>query len=90
MQDITKCEFCGAVIAQIKGPKGKLVPVNRNIITIKAPNFGQKPDAAIVNLTGRVVWGIKLPEGQAGMIGYESHYATCPYAVTVRKLAGME
>ena len=76
----TKCRGCGAQIAFIKTVKGKSMPVNPDAIY-----FVRGSEFNAVTLDGEVFRGRTPGPGEAAMIGYISHWATCPEANGFRK-----
>lgn len=80
----TKCRSCGAEIGFIKTVAGRTMPVDAKSVRF-AKGSGKE---VFVLLNGEVVHGTSLQEGQADpeeMIGYTSHFATCPAADRFRK-----
>lgn len=79
-----KCRACGADIMFIKTVAGRTMPVNA-----KSVRFAKGSGTEVFVLpNGEIVHGTSLQEGQADpneMIGYTSHFATCPQAYKFRK-----
>lgn len=79
----TACRGCGAVIGFIKTAAGKTMPVD-----IKPVLFTRGGPEVFVTPSGEVIHGTSLRYGQADpdeLIGYTSHFATCPAAGSFRK-----
>ncbi len=76
----TTCRGCGAPIAFIKTVKGKSMPVNPDAVY-----FVQGGEFNVVTLDGEVFRGRAPGPGEDAMIGYVSHFATCPEANGFRK-----
>lgn len=78
------CRGCGAEIGFIKTVAGKTMPVN-----VKAVRFAKDGGKEVFVLeNGTVVHGTSLMDSQAAqdeLIGYTSHFATCPAAGSFRK-----
>lgn len=78
------CRGCGAEIGFIKTVAGKTMPVN--VKPIRFAKDGGKEVFVLEN--GTVVHGTSLTESQAApdeMVGYVSHFATCPASDSFRK-----
>lgn len=84
---MAKCKSCGAEILWIKTEKGKMMPCNLRAIPVRGIRDGM--DEAInriitvVTRDGRIQTGIADPSSP--VYGFESHFATCPYAGKHRK-----
>lgn len=82
----TRCRLCNAQIVWIVTAAGKKMPCNMNFKTI-VPD--PEPTAPIVIVTpgGDTIRGrLALGQSEEGAVhGRESHFATCPFARTVRK-----
>lgn len=81
--NITKCRACGAEIGFIKTIAGKTVPVDANSL-----NFLPDPDGKelFVLVDGRTQRGTRVnEESNSSLIGFISHFATCPEADKFRK-----
>ena len=78
------CKGCGAEIMFIKTVAGRTMPVDSKSVRF-AKGSGTE---TFVLLNGEVVHGTRLKEGQADpneMIGYISHFATCPHVADFRR-----
>ena len=79
----TPCRACGTKIAFIKTKAGKSMPVDENaveFIQAGGPN-------TYVMIDGRIQRGRDKhwDDMENGLIGYKSHFATCPAADSFRK-----
>jgi len=75
---MSKCRSCGAEIMWIKTVNGKNMPVDAEPVY-----FHQDPSGAEIFVTkgGAVVHGITAKPGENDVsTGYNSHFATCPFA----------
>lgn len=75
---MSKCRSCGAEIMWIKTVNGKNMPVDAEPVY-----FHQDPSGAEIFVTkgGAVVRGITAKPGENDVsTGYNSHFATCPFA----------
>lgn len=68
------CAFCGKQIMWIRTKSGKNMPVNPKFVNFIEVNGGREK---IVTQDGRVVSGEMSVLGEAGDVGYISHFATC-------------
>lgn len=75
----TKCRKCAAQIAFIMTTKGKPMPVNPEPILFMAAGGPE----TFVDEKGRIIRGRRDPDGY--MVGYISHFATCPAADSFRR-----
>ena len=82
MMRTTQCRACGKEIGFIKTAAGKAMPVNANAVRfVRAggPN-------TYVMIDGSIQRGREPEYGETDtMIGYISHFATCPAADRFRK-----
>lgn len=82
LRKTSTCRGCGQEIIFIKTTKGKTVPVNPDGVYFM-PAGGPK---TYVTIDGEVIRGRDPIFGDKGtMIGYISHFATCPEANRFRK-----
>ena len=75
---MSKCKSCGAEIKWITTVNGKSMPVDAEPV-----QFHQDPSGTEIFVTdgGAVVRGITAKAGEEGTTtGYNSHFATCPFA----------
>lgn len=78
------CRGCDAEIGFIKTVAGRTMPVNAKSVRFVKGSGTE----TFVLPNGEVVRGTSLQEGQADpneMIGYTSHFATCPASDSFRK-----
>lgn len=85
---MANCSSCNAEIDWLKTESGKKIPVNPEMVLIEL-HTGKKPDTCIVTPGGKVIWGVGRPldyDTSLGefMVGYTSHFATCPAAARHR------
>ena len=73
------CRSCRAEIKFIKLKSGKLIPVN----SVKKRIIKGEGNVRIVTESGDIVSGRYDPEGD--IVGYVSHFATCPNASKHRR-----
>lgn len=79
----TPCRGCGQGIGFIKTVAGKTMPVD-----IRPVRFTRGGPEVFVMPSGEVIHGTSLMDSQAApdeLIGYTSHFATCPAAGSFRK-----
>ena len=82
LRKTSECRGCGRQIAFIKTVKGKTMPVNPDGVYF-TPAGGPNN---YVTLDGEVIRGRDPePDDKNTMIGYISHFATCPEADSFRK-----
>ena len=75
---MSKCKSCGAEIKWITTVNGKSMPVDAEPV-----QFHHDPSGTEIFVTdgGAVVRGITAKTGEEGTTtGYNSHFATCPFA----------
>ena len=79
----TPCRGCGQGIGFIKTTAGKTMPVD-----IRPVRFTRGGPEVFVMPSGEVIHGTSLMDSQADpdeLIGYTSHFATCPASDSFRK-----
>ena len=79
LRPLARCRGCGAEIAFIKTVKGKTMPVDPESVYF-TPSGGPE---TFVTMSGDVVRGARRKNG--AVIGFISHFATCPAADSFRK-----
>ena len=80
---MSKCKSCGAEIIWITTTTGKKMPVDAGAV-----QFHQDPAGKEIFVTngGAVVRGTTAKKGDSGTSeGYNSHFATCPFADQYRR-----
>ena len=83
---MSKCKSCGAEIVWIKMKSGKSMPCNTRGIHYREQVHGDKGCMfTLVTPDGNVVVGRACEENESELVGYVSHFATCPYANRHRK-----
>lgn len=75
---MAKCKSCGAEIRWIKMRSGKSMPCNPVGIRYREGVQGDGCVLTLVTPDGDVTTG--QPYEKAELIGYISHFATCPFA----------
>jgi len=79
-----KCKSCGAKILWITTSNGRGMPVNADSLIPVRP--GGTKSACVVTPDGNVVLGDPTWRGHPeAVLGYVSHFATCPDAEKWRK-----
>ncbi|MBQ3322354.1 MAG: hypothetical protein IJH05_05885 [Firmicutes bacterium] len=77
------CKSCGADILWIRTRSGKLMPVNRKRCFFMKSKSGNE---TFVTEGGDVLRGTRTAQKTLpAMVGYTSHFATCPNAASHRK-----
>lgn len=79
----TPCRGCGQGIGFIKTVAGKTIPVDSRPV-----RFTRGGTEVFVMPSGEVIYGTSLMDSQADpdeLIGYTSHFATCPAAGSFRR-----
>jgi hypothetical protein len=78
------CRYCGATIKWVETNKGKLMPVDPELISSDDCEHGD----FLVTEDGRVLKVDHSRNDYESTDGYVSHFATCPDANTARKPRG--
>lgn len=81
-EKISKCRSCGADIIWIKMASGKMMPCNAVPIRYRL-NFASGK-LTLVTPDGKIARGDADPVS-GERVGYQSHFATCPYAAQHRR-----
>ena len=83
---MSKCKSCGAEIIWIKMKSGKSMPCNPRGIHYREQVHGDEECMlTLVTHDGNVVVGQACEENESELVGYVSHFATCPNANKHRK-----
>lgn len=78
------CKSCGAEILWIRTRSGRLMPVNRKRCFFIENRSGNE---TFVTEGGDVVRGARTAQKTLpAMVGYTSHFATCPNAAAHRRI----
>jgi hypothetical protein len=77
------CKGCGSIIKFIKTTNGKFTPCNTNRIFFYEDKNGKE---RLVTKDGKVVTGVLCASDHPNaLVGYLSHFATCPNAKQFRR-----
>lgn len=79
----SRCKGCGRKIKWVKTAAGKNMPVDIEAINIMPSKTGH---VVVITLSGNVVRGNLVMSGTPNAVmGYTSHFSTCPDAEKFRK-----
>lgn len=83
---MSKCKSCGSEIIWVKMKSGKSMPCNPRGIHYREQVHGDEGCMLkLVTPDGNVVVGQACEENESELVGYVSHFATCPNADRHRK-----
>ena len=75
---MSKCKSCGAEIDWIVMKSGRRMPVDPEPVHFSIDKINHSGDITLITADGMAVTGFK--DMSSRLIGYLSHFATCPNA----------